>query len=112
MKKKQQKTKERKAATIFIVCLLGIIILIAVVAISAQVAENRKPKEEPVEQESCLKGVFYTNAADGKMYFHPLADGYCVEESNNLGECSRVDDYGACYDSNNNIIKRANLIRY
>ncbi len=110
---KKQKAKERKATIIFIACLFGVIALITIIAVVAQVEENKKPKEEPVEPETCLRGVFYTDEKDGKAKFQPLNDGLCVKDQDyNMGECSRVDGYGVCYDSNNNVKREATLYTY
>lgn len=110
---KKRKAKERKATIIFIVCLLGVIVLITIIGILAQIAENRKPKIVPIEPETCMRAVTYTDAKTGKPMYVELADGYCVaNDETYLGECSRVDSYGKCYDENNGVIKKSELIKY
>ena len=86
---------------------------VTVIGVLAQIAENRKPKIVPVEPETCMRGVVYTDTNTGKSMFVELADGYCVaNDETYIGECSRVDSYGKCYDNNNKVIKKSTLIKY
>lgn len=111
-KQAELKAKERKATIIFLLCLAGIIALIAIIAISSQVAINNAPEPEPEpEPFECMRAVTYTDIETGKPYYVVLADGYCVDmDATYLGECSSVDKYGVCYDSQRQVIKRSELI--